>query len=90
MHPLTDQRSERPACHDDWTFRTEWAGGSLKQVQNPLPDYEDNVGARRALIVSMFDKLPGDPRRAGQAIVDLYDLPDPPSPPTIQMLRRTR
>jgi NAD(P)-dependent dehydrogenase (short-subunit alcohol dehydrogenase family) len=60
-------------------FRTQWAGGSLKQVKNPMPDYEDNVGARRALIVSMFDKLPGDPRRAGQAIVDLYDVPEPPS-----------
>jgi short-subunit dehydrogenase len=22
-------------------FRTEWAGGSLKQVTNPIPDYED-------------------------------------------------
>jgi len=60
-------------------FRTEWAGGSLKQVKNPLPDYEDNVGARRAMIVKMFDKLPGDPRRAGQTIVDLYDVPEPPS-----------
>jgi len=60
-------------------FRTQWAGGSLKQVKNPMPDYEDNVGARRAMIVSMFDKLPGDPRRAGQAIVDLYDLAEPPS-----------
>jgi NAD(P)-dependent dehydrogenase (short-subunit alcohol dehydrogenase family) len=60
-------------------FRTQWAGGSLKQVKEPMPEYEDNVGARRAMIVSMFDKLPGDPRRAGQAIVDLYDVPEPPS-----------
>lgn len=60
-------------------FRTQWAGGSLKQVKNPMPDYEDNVGARRALIVQMFDKLPGDPKRAGQAIVDLYDVAEPPS-----------
>jgi NAD(P)-dependent dehydrogenase (short-subunit alcohol dehydrogenase family) len=60
-------------------FRTQWAGGSLKQVKNPMPDYKDNVGARRALIVQMFDKLPGDPKRAGQAIVDLYDVAEPPS-----------
>jgi NAD(P)-dependent dehydrogenase (short-subunit alcohol dehydrogenase family) len=60
-------------------FRTEWAGGSLKQVKNPMPDYEDTVGARRKMIVQMFDKLPGDPKRAGRTIVDLYDLPEPPS-----------
>lgn len=60
-------------------FRTEWAGGSLKQVKNPIPDYEDNVGARRQMIVNMHGKLPGDPRRAGQAIVDLYDVAEPPA-----------
>jgi len=60
-------------------FRTEWAGGSLKQVKNPIPDYEDNVGVRRQMIVNMHGKLPGDPRRAGQAIVGLYDLPEPPA-----------
>ena len=59
-------------------FRTEWSGRSLKQVENPIPDYADNVGARRAMIANMHGKLPGDPRLAGEAIVDLYDIAEPP------------
>jgi NAD(P)-dependent dehydrogenase (short-subunit alcohol dehydrogenase family) len=59
-------------------FRTEWSGRSLKQVGNPIADYADNVGARRAFIASMHGKLPGDPRLAGEAIVNLYDVAEPP------------
>jgi NAD(P)-dependent dehydrogenase (short-subunit alcohol dehydrogenase family) len=59
-------------------FRTEWSGGSLKQVTNPIPDYEATVGARRAMIANMHGKLPGDPRLAGEAIVNLYDVEEPP------------
>jgi NAD(P)-dependent dehydrogenase (short-subunit alcohol dehydrogenase family) len=59
-------------------FRTEWSGRSLKQVENPIADYADNVGARRAMIANMHGKLPGDPRLAGEAIVSLYDVAEPP------------
>lgn len=59
-------------------FRTEWSGGSLKQVTNTIPDYEATVGARRAMIAGMHGKLPGDPRLAGEAIVNLYDIEEPP------------
>ena len=59
-------------------FRTDWSGRSLKQVTNPIPDYADNVGARRAMITAMHGKLPGDPRRAGETIVSLNDLAEPP------------
>lgn len=59
-------------------FRTEWSGPSLKQVTNPIPDYEATVGARRAMIAGMHGKLPGDPRLAGEAIVNLYDVAEPP------------
>jgi NAD(P)-dependent dehydrogenase (short-subunit alcohol dehydrogenase family) len=59
-------------------FRTDWSGRSLKQVKEPIPDYADNVGARRAMIVGMHGKLPGDPKRAAKAIVDLNDLAEPP------------
>lgn len=27
MKQLSDKRAERPASHDDWTFRAEWAAG---------------------------------------------------------------
>jgi NAD(P)-dependent dehydrogenase (short-subunit alcohol dehydrogenase family) len=59
-------------------FRTDWSGRSLKQVTNPIEDYAANVGARRAMITAMHGKLPGDPRRAGVAIVGLYDVAEPP------------
>jgi short-subunit dehydrogenase len=58
-------------------FRTEWAGGSLKQVGNPIPDYA-HVAERRAMIAAMHGKLPGDPKLAGEAIVNLYDVAEPP------------
>jgi NAD(P)-dependent dehydrogenase (short-subunit alcohol dehydrogenase family) len=58
-------------------FRTEWAGGSLKQVAHPIADYE-HVAARRAMIANMHGKLPGDPKLAGEAIVSLYDVAEPP------------
>ncbi len=47
-------------------------------MENPIPDYAENVGARRAMIASMHGKLPGDPRLAGEAIVGLYDVAEPP------------
>lgn len=59
-------------------FRTDWSGRSLKQVTNPIDDYAENVGARRAMIAGMHGKLPGDPKRAAKAIVDLNDLSEPP------------
>ncbi|MDB5393002.1 MAG: short-chain dehydrogenase/reductase [Rhodospirillales bacterium] len=59
-------------------FRTDWSGRSMKQVADPIPDYAEHVGSRRAFIASMHGKLPGDPKRAGQAIVALYDIAEPP------------
>jgi NAD(P)-dependent dehydrogenase (short-subunit alcohol dehydrogenase family) len=59
-------------------FRTEWSGRSLKQIASPIADYAGTVGARRAGITDMHGKFPGDPRRAGQAIVALYDVAEPP------------
>ncbi len=59
-------------------FRTEWSGRSLKQIADPIPDYAEIVGARRAGITGMHGKFPGDPKRAGEAIVALWDVPEPP------------
>ena len=55
-------------------FRTDWAGRSMKQVSNPIDAYADSVGQRRAFIVSMHGRMPGDPRRAAEAIVSLEKL----------------
>jgi len=59
-------------------FRTDFSGRSLKQIKNPMDDYSATVGARRAMIEAYHDSMPGDPRRAGEAIVALYDLAEPP------------
>ena len=59
-------------------FRTDWAGRSMKQVSKPIDAYADSVGQRRAFIVSMHGRMPGDPRRAAEAIVSLEKLASPP------------
>jgi NAD(P)-dependent dehydrogenase (short-subunit alcohol dehydrogenase family) len=59
-------------------FRTDFSGRSLKQIQSTINDYDDTVGARRAMITAIHGTAPGDPRRAGEAIVDLFELDEPP------------
>jgi NAD(P)-dependent dehydrogenase (short-subunit alcohol dehydrogenase family) len=73
-------------------FRTDWAGRSMKQVANPIAAYADTVGQRRACIASMHGRMPGDPRRAAEAIVSLEKLPSPPlrlllGKPVLDMMR---
>lgn len=59
-------------------FQTDWNGRSMKQTATPIGDYAQTVGQRRAFIQSMHGKMPGDPRRAGEAIVALEKLEKPP------------
>jgi len=73
-------------------FRTDWAGRSMKQVSKPIDAYADSVGQRRAFIVSMHGRMPGDPRRAAEAIVSLEKLASPPlrlllGKPVLDMMR---
>jgi len=73
-------------------FRTDWAGRSMKQVSNPIDAYADSVGQRRAFIVSMHGRMPGDPRRAAEAVVSLEKLAAPPlrlllGKPVLDMMR---
>jgi NAD(P)-dependent dehydrogenase (short-subunit alcohol dehydrogenase family) len=73
-------------------FRTDWAGRSMKQVSKPMDAYSDSVGQRRSFIVSMHGRMPGDPRRAAEAIVSLEKLDSPPlrlllGKPVLDMMR---
>jgi NAD(P)-dependent dehydrogenase (short-subunit alcohol dehydrogenase family) len=73
-------------------FRTDWAGRSMKQVSTPIDAYADSVGQRRAFIKSMHGRMPGDPRRAAEAIVSLEKLASPPlrlllGKPVLDMMR---
>lgn len=59
-------------------FRTDWAGRSLKQVQNPIEAYAGTAGARRAQISGYSGRQPGDPARAAAAIIRIVESESPP------------
>lgn len=59
-------------------FRTDWAGRSLKQVQNPIEAYAGTAGARRAQISGYSGRQPGDPARAAEAIIRIVESASPP------------
>jgi NAD(P)-dependent dehydrogenase (short-subunit alcohol dehydrogenase family) len=59
-------------------FRTDWAGRSLKQTRNALAAYAQTAGARRAEITARSGRQPGDPLRAGDAIIKAVQSDSPP------------
>ncbi len=58
-------------------FRTNWAGPSLKRAAAQIDAYAATAGERRKQIDARTGTQPGDPVRAGQAIIDaaLSDAP---------------
>jgi NAD(P)-dependent dehydrogenase (short-subunit alcohol dehydrogenase family) len=60
------------------SFRTDWAGRSMRETRHIIQDYDATVGARRAMIRSVDGIQEGDPVRAGEAVVMLAELDDPP------------
>jgi len=59
-------------------FRTDWGARSMKESQIRIADYDETVGARRVMMRSGAGAPHGDPRRVGEAVVMLAELPDPP------------
>jgi NAD(P)-dependent dehydrogenase (short-subunit alcohol dehydrogenase family) len=59
-------------------FRTDWGTRSMKESAVPLEAYAETVGARKALIKAFADKLPGDPRRVADAVLQIARNEDPP------------
>lgn len=59
-------------------FRTDWAGRSLKKTNNPIEDYAETAGARRAQTAGYSGQQPGDPVRGAQAIITAVDSANPP------------
>lgn len=59
-------------------FRTDWSGRSMKETRQPIEDYNETVGVRRALIRSADGRQSGDPKRAAQAVLMVSELADPP------------
>ena len=65
-------------CVEPGPFRTQWAGRSLRQTPNNLSEYADTAGQRLAGIKAYSGTQPGDPVRAGQAMIAITQYAKPP------------
>ena len=59
-------------------FRTDFYGRSLQQPPQALPDYADTAGRRRLENSPDLGNQPGDPAKAGPAIIAAVESPEPP------------
>ena len=59
-------------------FRTDFAGRSLAQSATVIDDYAATAGQRRKERDTMHGNQPGDPAKAGAAIVAAVESPEPP------------
>jgi NAD(P)-dependent dehydrogenase (short-subunit alcohol dehydrogenase family) len=65
-------------CVEPGPFRTDWAGRSLRQTANRIAAYADTAGKRLAGTKEISGAQPGDPVRAGEAMIALTQTPTPP------------
>jgi NAD(P)-dependent dehydrogenase (short-subunit alcohol dehydrogenase family) len=59
-------------------FRTDWAGRSMVRSERAVPDYDAIFDPIREARKARSGQQPGDPAKAGKAIVDLLMSPQPP------------
>jgi NAD(P)-dependent dehydrogenase (short-subunit alcohol dehydrogenase family) len=60
-------------------FRTDWAGRSMVRSSRSIPDYDNVFEPIRAARVAKSGNQPGDPAKAGRAVVTLIESPAPPA-----------
>jgi NAD(P)-dependent dehydrogenase (short-subunit alcohol dehydrogenase family) len=65
-------------CVEPGPFRTDWAGRSLRQTQNRIQAYAETAGKRMATTSGYSGEQPGDPVRAGEAIIEAVSRDDVP------------
>ena len=65
-------------CVEPGPFRTDWAGRSLKQTPTAIADYAETAGARLKSTAAISGSQPGDPVRAGEAMIRITEMPNPP------------
>ena len=68
----------RVTCIEPGPFRTDWAGRSLRQTPNRIPDYADTAGARLRSTAEISGRQAGDPVRAAQAMIAVTEHDSPP------------
>lgn len=59
-------------------FRTEWGGSSSVRSEVVLPEYAETAGARIRVIHNYSGTQPGDPAKAAQLILKVFESPNPP------------
>jgi NAD(P)-dependent dehydrogenase (short-subunit alcohol dehydrogenase family) len=65
-------------CVEPGPFRTDWAGRSLRQTESKIADYADTAAARMTMTSGYSGQQPGDPVRAGEAIIEAVKRDHPP------------
>ena len=60
-------------------FRTDWAGRSMVRTERNIPDYDELFTPIREARAARSGKQPGDPAKAGQAILRLIESDNPPA-----------
>ncbi|ACB27447.1 oxidoreductase [Methylobacterium radiotolerans] len=68
----------RVICIEPGPFRTDWAGRSLVQTPNAIPDYAETAGARLKATSEKSGTQAGDPVRAGEAMIRVTEMENPP------------
>jgi NAD(P)-dependent dehydrogenase (short-subunit alcohol dehydrogenase family) len=68
----------RVTCVEPGPFRTDWAGRSLRQTRTRIDDYAETAGQRMSRISSYSGQQPGDPVRAGEAMIRIAEMEQPP------------
>ena len=68
----------RVTCIEPGPFRTDWAGRSLIQTPNAIPDYAETAGARLKATSEKSGTQAGDPVRAGEAMIRVTEIDNPP------------
>ena len=65
-------------CVEPGPFRTDWAGRSLKQTPSTIADYAETAATRMAATAGVSGKQPGDPVRAGEAMIAATEAAEAP------------
>ncbi|KGD86334.1 MULTISPECIES: oxidoreductase [Rhizobium/Agrobacterium group] len=65
-------------CVEPGPFRTDWAGRSLRQTPSRIADYAETAGARMATTSGYSGRQPGDPVRAGEAMIRVTQTENAP------------
>ncbi|MGE3328441.1 MAG: oxidoreductase [Acidimicrobiia bacterium] len=60
------------------SFRTEWAGPSIKAAAASLPDYAKSSGRLRNFMPKLTGTQDGDPARAAAAMIAIVECDNPP------------